>query len=569
MKLLVFLPPILSGLLLWTAFFPLDLGPVGFFALAPLLTLVRAEGVGAWRRFAAGYCGGLAFFIPALQWIRVADPAMYAAWIGLSLICALYWPIGIALLRRLDRLHKPLLCLTTPVVWVALEYFRAHFPTGFPFLKWIHCHQYVGFGWYFLGYTQHAFNLFIQAADVGGVYLISAAVASANGAAAEWLLRLPVVRRICNLPPRPPEVGFAREFIATAVAGFAVAAPFCYGLIRTQHPPFAAGPRVAAIQADVGQDAKMTNLDGLFERYNRLCLGVAARADLVVWPETCYPFEWWTIGPEPAAQAENPVLRNGPVSRAWVKYFATGEAVGIRKPDVEFAGPWKTNVLLGLNGYEWNGKRVVPSNTAILVDRDGDAQGRYDKMHLVPFGEYVPFRETFPWLQKFTPYKHDYSCRPGETFTRFPLAVGDRQYTFGVLICYEDSDPQLARRYAEPVGDEKPVDFLVNISNDGWFKGTEEHEGHLAICQFRAVEARRSVIRAVNMGISAVIDPDGKVVDLPAGTWATSKKMDGYVIQKVPIDTRGSYYADFGDWLPGTCWGLIAIGWIASRRKRS
>jgi apolipoprotein N-acyltransferase len=179
----------------------------------------------------------------------------------------------------------------------------------------------------------------------------------------------------------------------------------------------------------------------------------------------------------------------------------------------------------------------------------------------------VPFRETFPWLQAFTPYTHDYSCRPGDSFTRFPLFVGEKRYTFGVLICYEDTDPQLARQYALPAGDEKPVDFLVNISNDGWFKGTEEHEGHLAICRFRAIEARRSVIRAVNMGISALIDPDGRVVATPAGTWAASKKCDGTISEKVPIDTRWSPYAEFGDWVPALCWGIIVVRWVFGRKK--
>lgn len=568
-RLLIFIPPVLSGLLLWTAYFPLDLGPVAFFALAPLLTVVRAEGVGKWRLFAATYGGGLAFFLPALQWIRVAHPAMYASWIGLALICSLYWPIAVGLLRRLDRLNQPLLCLSAPVVWVALEYVRAHFPTGFPFLKWVHLHQYVGFGWYFVGYTQHAFHLFIQAADLGGVYLVSACVVAANGAVAEWLVRIPVVRTVLNRTTRPTERGYTREFIATAAAGFAATALLSYGIVRIQHAPFEEGPRVAAIQADIEQADKQTDLRGLFDRYNRLCLGVASRADLVVWPETCYPFEWWTKGPEPAAAAPHPNLENVPESQRWVRYFATGQVEGIRRPDVPVEGFWKTSVLLGLNGYEWNGTRAVPTNTALLIDRDGVPQGRYDKMHLVPFGEYVPFRETLPFMNRFTPYTHDYSCRPGESFTRFPLFVGETPYSFGVLICYEDSDPILARQYVRSNGDEKPVDFLVNISNDGWFKGTEEHEGHLAICRFRAIETRRSVIRAVNMGISAVIDPDGKVVELPAGTWATAKRMDGYVIRKVPLDTRGSYYADLGDWLPGACWIALVAGWVVTRRTRS
>jgi apolipoprotein N-acyltransferase len=558
-----------SGVLLWTAFFPFDLGPVAFFALAPVLTIARADGFGKWVRFFAAYCGGLVFFLLALSWVPVAHPAMYAAYFGLAFVCALYWPVAIVLIRRLDRWNRPMLSLTAPIVWVAFEYFRAHFPTGFPFLKWIHLHQYVGFGWYFLGYSQHAFNLFIQAADVGGVYLVSAAVAAANGAVAEWLLRIPAVQTLLGRTPDPALRGYTREFRATAAATFAVTALVAYGLLRSQHDPFADGPRVAAIQADVGQDAKMTEPRPLFERYNRLCQNVAPRADLVVWPETCYPFEWWTVAPGRESTARNEDLALVPYTHNLVQYFATGNREGLPPIRIESSSPWRTNVLLGVNGYEWDGKREVPTNTALLIDRDGNPRGRYDKMHLVPFGEYVPFRETFPWLQMFTPYDHDYSCRPGEAFTRFPLDVGETTYTFGVLICYEDTDPLLARRYALPDGDAKPVDFLVNISNDGWFKGTEEHEGHLAICQFRAIETRRSVMRAVNMGISALIDPDGKIVRMPAGTWAGSKKMDGVVSEKVPIDTRSSLYAELGDWLPVVCWGIIVSSWVLGRLRRT
>src|SRR5262249_13540143 len=156
-----------------------------------------------------------------------------------------------------------------------------------------------------------------------------------------------------------------------------------------------------------------------------------------------------------------------------------------------------------------------------------------------------------------------YSLTPGTNFTAFTVAAaGGRTFRFGVLICYEDSDADLARVYARPGGPDGdfrwlnwrnpiergnrvsarpggpdgagPVDFLVNISNDGWFDGTEEHEVHLAICRFRAVECRRAVARAVNMGISAVIDPNGRVVALPADTWAGSKKVEAVVTAVVP-----------------------------------
>jgi apolipoprotein N-acyltransferase len=195
----------------------------------------------------------------------------------------------------------------------------------------------------------------------------------------------------------------------------------------------------------------------------------------------------------------------------------------------------------------------------VLLSTDREFLGRYDKIHLVPLGEYVPLRDTLPFIARFTPYDDDYSCKPGEKWIRFPLKTADgRAFTFGCLICYEDSDPYLARQYATP---DRPVDFLVNISNDGWFRGTEEHEEHLAICQFRAVEARRTVVRAVNMGISGVIDPDGRV------TTSLPKQVEGVVHATVAIDGRLSWYARTGDWLPGLSWTSIAIGLLLARLK--
>ena len=180
-------------------------------------------------------------------------------------------------------------------------------------------------------------------------------------------------------------------------------------------------------------------------------------------------------------------------------------------------------------------------------------------MHLVPFGEYVPLKSS--WLQNFTPYKHDYSCTPGTDWTLFevPAAVQPgRVYKFGMLICYEDGDPYLARQYNPSAGRGLDADFLVNISNDGWFTGTEEHEQHLAICRVRAVESRRAIVRAVNTGISAIIDPDGNVVALPVPEdWSKSKVTTAVVRGDVPIGDAPSTYARLGDWVPVACWCFI------------
>lgn len=543
----LFAPAVLSGFLLWTAYFPLDLGLVAFVALAPLLSLVRVEGVTGRRRYLAAYVGGLAFFLPAVQWMRVAHPAMYATWVGLSLYCALYWPLAVWLLRRLDRLDRfgrPSLALTVPLVWVPLEYLRAHFPTGFPVLKPLGLFQLTGFGWYFLAHPLHGWTTLIQTADLGGAYLVSAMVAAFNGAACEWLTRLAPVRRWLRRPAEQ-RIGFVPEMWSAAVAAAAVIGTVMYGTPQLLRPESPRGPRVAAIQGDFPQDVKDADTERLFRTYDELCMRAAARADLVVWPETCFPFRWYQIGP------------NGSGGRADFEQYDRRRREEIA---AKATREWRTNVLLGLATSEADGPADRQYNSALLVGRDGTFDGPYHKMHLVPFGEYVPFRHTLPFMRWLTPYEADYSCTPGDRFTRFAVNTGGRAYTFGVLICYEDSDPYLARQYVRPTDEAEPVDFLVNISNDGWFHGTAEHEQHLALCRFRAVEARRPVVRAVNMGVSAIIDADGRLQALPGDSLGGSKRITGTVTDTLKLDTRSSRYAAWGDWLPVGCGLLVLLG---------
>jgi apolipoprotein N-acyltransferase len=216
--------------------------------------------------------------------------------------------------------------------------------------------------------------------------------------------------------------------------------------------------------------------------------------------------------------------------------------------------------------------------------------GRYDKIHLVPLGEYVPFEKYTSVLQKLTPYPEGYGVEAGRDFTRFSFQDKDgKSYHFGVVICYEDTDPCLARKYVAP-GSE-PVDFIVNMSNDGWFKGTAEHEQHLALARFRAIECRRTLVRSVNMGISAVIDGNGRVLaptnvdgegedavwqidggprsELPVSRWSEFKSVPAILTAQIPIDTRPSFYARFGDWFAWCCavLAIAAVCWPIARRS--
>ncbi len=586
----LFFPALASGVLLWAAFFPLNLGPLAFAALVPWLTLVRAP-VGNTRRYFAAYLGGVVFFTLATQWVRVAHPMMYLSWLGLSVVTPLFWLVALSFIRQLDRWGLPL-ALAVPVAWVALEYVRMHFPTGFPFLKWVGAYQMIGFGWYFLGYTQHELLSLAQIADLGGVYAVSFVVAAINGALTDVVLYSTPVRKWLRWPvlgeesvvtpvdtsgcstsasgsvspstvPRSSSRGVVIGSLVLSV--LLLLASVAYGGLRLAHAPFAIGPLVTAIQGNVPQGEKMARGGTLQQQYSRVfAAAYRLQPDLIIWPETCYWEDWFELTPGASYDSAPPRIRRL-----------------LDEADWQFRRQWTVPILYGLNGHEWDGEKLWKYNSALLVGPEVPEPIRYDKMHLVPFGEYVPLGEELPFMKIFTPYKHDYSCRPGERWTRFPIRAkaSGAVFTFGCLICYEDSDTYLARQYVAS----EPVDFLVNISNDGWFDGTEEHEQHLAICRFRAIETRRSVVRSVNMGISAVIDPDGRVIALPRAvdarghvsddeptTWRGAKTMEGVVAAYVPIDARVSCYAAWGDWVPALC-GAIAfgggiLGW--SRRLR-
>ncbi|MBO0697621.1 MAG: apolipoprotein N-acyltransferase [Zavarzinella sp.] len=552
----VFLPAILSGLLQYAAYFPIDAGLLAWFALVPLLSLVHANARPR-RIYFAAFVGGLFCYIPAIQWMRVAHPAMYAAWIFLAIYCSLCQTVAIWFVRRLDRVGVPL-WLAVPVAWVSVDYFRAHAPTGFTWLEWFGARHPIGFGWYMLGHTQHDWCSLIQVADLGGVYAVTFLIALVNAVIWQTVQSVPSVRAWLR-SPNPPEPRSVRPNLVAA--GLLVAA-VAYGVIRLNHEPFAEGPQVALVQGNLPQDVKNMHGDVMKKHFYSLADRAAEmKPDLVVWAETSYLAPWVDVAPT-AGGSELPPNVERAVNFARMEI----EADMVQGWDLGRPG-WRTPSLFGLSLLEWESEhKLWRYNSALLVDANGQAVDRYDKIHLVPWGEYVPMKETFPFLKMFTPYEGDYDCKPGERWTRFPFTVGDRNYHFACLICYEDTDATLARTYVRPGAE--GVDFFVNISNDGWFKGTAEHEQHLAICRFRAIETRRSIARAVNMGISAIINPDGRVVALPGETWGKSKKVEAVVRGPVPIDTRTTLYARFGDWLPLAGWAVILGGIVRGSFRR-
>jgi apolipoprotein N-acyltransferase len=280
---------------------------------------------------------------------------------------------------------------------------------------------------------------------------------------------------------------------------------------------------------------------------------------LIVWPETSGPGLWREVERESADAPRDPDPRSLHVANEIVRAFPAYHLLGMNTEEVSRGG---------------DGSRDF--NSAILISPGGRrVLDRYDKLHRVAFGEYIPFKSWLPFLKWFNPYEGaDYGISPGRGLTRFEIPGG----TFGVLICYEDTVPDIARAYAG-------VDFLVNISNDGWFDGTSQHDQHLATARFRAVETRRPLVRAVNMGISAVIDADGRVLtpvqehpglgvwvvppehrrSMPPAEWGRFKKVSCVIVAHVPLDGRHSVYAQVGDVLALSVCAVLGLLLLASR----
>jgi apolipoprotein N-acyltransferase len=548
------LAAVASGGLLWLCYFPADFGWLAWVALVPLLTLVRSS---ARPRtiYLCAWVAGSVFFWPAIQWMRVADYRMYFTWIILAVYCSLFFPLALYLIRLLDRRTGLPFFLAVPIVWTALEFFRSFFGTGFP--------------WYLLAHTQHDWLPVIQIADVTGAWGVSFLVAAVNAFLCAVLLRL--LGRPITSTPRLLAGGIT---LAAAVSGV-----YGYGIWRMDGAAFTSGPVVALVQGNLPQYLRNnpTTFESVEEHYDQLSdVAAADKPDLIVWPETSLPVPWLESWP------------SGPLAQTREKFR-------------EVSKRFKRPVLLGLNSAVRGPEQAVRLyNSALLLDGNGDAVARYDKIHRVPFGEYVPLRDVFPFMNRLAPYDFDYSVSPGAGATRFGLLSRDPERsstTFGVVICYEDTDPDMALPYAGADG-RPPANFILNISNDGWFDGTSEHEEHLAICRFRAVECRRAIARAVNMGISAVVDGNGRVLlprrlreekvdsgvgpdpvtaavwqvtpeseSMPPDRWREFKKVACVLLATVPLDNRTSVYARLGDWLPWSCWGVLGVCVVAARRK--
>jgi apolipoprotein N-acyltransferase len=495
---------VLSGLLYWLAFAGMDVWPLAFVAWVPLIVSMHRQTV---RRAAAlGWVAGLTMNVFGFSWLQ----NMLSTFSGFpGPVCFLFVLIVCAYqgarIGALGWLYGRASARGWPAGLVFAGAFAATemlFPLLFP--------------WYFAA-CVHQVPLLTQLADVGGPILVGLVLVAANLAIAE-----PLLARLERRRPSVAVVGTGAVTIAFAIA---------YGYMRVSAvdamAQAAPAAKVGVVQADMGLMEKRQNLDEGLMRHLELStkLEDLDHADFLVWSET---------------SAMRPVRDD-----RFRDELRGGVARLIGVPAIFGAVTYK---LVG------GDRQVEYHNTAVASDARGIITGRYDKQFLLMFGEYLPGGEQFPVLYKWSPNSGRFS--PGTSLDPLPLDVDGVTHPVSVLICYEDILPEFtnsAVRHADP-------ELLVNMTNDAWFGDTTEPWEHLALAQFRAIEHRRFLVRGTNSGVSAVVDPVGRVVVHSSTFRKETVSSDIHWMRSHTV------YERIGDWP----WGLASLALVIGvfRRRR-
>jgi len=480
---------LLSGILLILSFPNFDVEFFAWVALAPLLYAI--EGKRPSRSFYLGCLTGIVSFLGIIYWIVVAVhtygnvPLIPSVLILLLLVAYLSLFIGaFTFLIRLIQMRSGVQTfLFTPFLWVALEYLRSFLLTGFP--------------WANLGYSQYLNLPFIQMADVTGTYGLSFVILLVNATLFSILRQWP--KKIFPL----------KEALLTAIIllGFLIYGYAKMGRIdrqMIQNPPL----KIGLVQGDIDQSIKWDKNFQLetLNIYEKLSLKVAEdKPDLIIWPETATPFFF-----QDAKEYQPLVL------------------------DV----PKKTHafLLFGSPSYKADRTKVNHYNSAYLASPSGEIVGKYDKIHLVPFGEYVPLQDLLFFIGSLGEGIGDF--KSGKEIYNFSLPQGK----FGVLICFEIIFPDLCRKFVK-----KGANFLVTITNDAWFGRTSAPYQHFSMAVFRAVENRVFVARAANTGITGIVDPKGKIVR--EGGIFEREAMNG----TIHLSRQKTFYTLYGDLFAWAC----------------
>lgn len=541
-------------LVTWLSFPPVDWGPLAWICLVPVMQLARLPRPTRWM-YRLTLLTGFGYWLVTLQWMRLGDPTMYFALVALAAYLSFYWIVWLWLTRTAILQMKIPLILAAPVIWVGLDYARSHLLTGF--------------SWYFIGHTQYRWIDLIQVSDLAGAYLVTFLVVLANAAVAQtvsvrWLQRWQLMNSQEEVVVVPARRG---RWAQIGVAVLLVIVSCGYGMLRRSGEAFPRGPRVALIQGNFVASVRNNTDDprDIFMTHRHLTgLTVGERPDLVVWPEGMFPYGMYF-----AEQGVKDEQIAAGFPEIPVEYWRNQEA---QRRLTDLAEMTNAALIIGSTTFVANPVSTALYNSAVFIQPGIGVVNRYDKIHRVPFGEYIPLRDSLPLLQALTPFRGKFGIDRGTEAHLFRY----RDWEFIPLICFEDTVPQLVRRIAHSaqVNGEKQNQCLVNLTNDGWFHGSSELEQHLITSLFRAVETRTPLVRAVNTGISAIIDGDGVIREpdefIDGGspnddrpmrksirdprTGQFYKQMNCALVADVPLDPRTSLYVATGDWF-----GVLAL----------
>ena len=494
---------VLSGVLLTGAFPKIGIDWLAWIALVPLLYALKDLSVSA--GFRVGLITGLVHFLSLLYWLvpvmrTYGYLPMYLSVVILILLAAvlaLFMALFAAGLTAVGQ--KPAGCLTwMPLIWIAQEYIRSFMFSGFP--------------WELLGYCQYNRLQLIQISDILGVYGLSALIAFVNGAVFITLLHLTKRRwQHTDITKKLAAGSMIALLLGVGLAWF-------YGhwrlkaidRLNTEAPK----ARISVIQGNIDQAVKW---DPAFQiktikKYNQLSAAASNdMPDLIVWPESAAPF-YFLYDPAPSKLVLEGISRT------------------------------ETDYLIGSPSFLRTDDGVQYYNSAYLIIPEKKTTEKYDKTHLVPFGEYVPFKKWLPFLGKIVAQVGDF--RAGHVGRTLPW--GREQ--LGVQICYEIIFPALSRAMAK-----NGATILVNITNDAWFGKTSGPYQHFSMTVSRAVENRRSLARSANTGISGFIDPTGRILA------STDLLQDAVVTRTVPLLKEKSIYTRIGDLFARVCLALVLL----------
>ncbi len=407
----------------------------------------------------------------------------------LSGYLSLYIALFTTALSRFRPVNASYLLLI-PVLWVAAEYLRSFLFTGFP--------------WELLGHSQFNILPVIQMSDITGVYGISFLIALVNADVFLIGLCLSEKDRHGNLL-----VSKKTAIVSVGVTALCLCLVISYGYIRINKIDYlesvAKTKKIAVVQGNVDQSLKWKPSYQLETINKYMGLSFSALKDnpeLIVWPETATPFYFL---------------------HKYENKLSTTVQKGIKK-----TGSW---FLIGSPASVVDGGSKKYFNSAYLLDPEGNNAGRYDKVHLVPYGEYVPLKKLFPFVDKLVVGIGDFnSGTKGGTISWNNLKLG-------VQICFEIIFPDLARAAVK-----NGADILINITNDAWFGRTSAPYQHLSMTVFRAVENRKALVRCANTGISCFVGPSGRISS------TTSLYSDEFITRNVPVmKTEPTLYTRFGD----------------------